>query len=203
MVDPAVARHFGRSAVGYSRLRGSGFLSRIRAREQAAVRELATVARGAAALDAGCGDGATLTWLEAAGARAIGVDLTLPMATICFSAGHHVAVQDMENLGLRPVFDWVLCIGSLEFVPQPARALENLAACLAPSGTLVLLYPRKGPWGTLYALYHRSHGARIHLFADADIDRLFSGAGLAPPTDRRNCMLSSVVTTVRTGNEHP
>ena len=56
MVDPAVARHFGRSAVGYSRLRGSGFLSRIRAREQAAVRELATVARGAAALDAFCSD---------------------------------------------------------------------------------------------------------------------------------------------------
>ena len=199
MVDRAVSRHFAGAASRYSRLRGSGPLGWVRSREQAAVRALADISPGATALDAGCGDGATLEWLRDQGAHAIGIDLTWPMARTCAMRGLEVAVQDIEEIGLRPVFDWVLCIGSLEFVPSPARALESLAACLAPTGTLVLLYPRKGPLGTLYALYHRTHGTRIHLFDTDDITGLFSGAGLEPPQRRRDCLLSSVCSTVLAG----
>jgi 2-polyprenyl-3-methyl-5-hydroxy-6-metoxy-1,4-benzoquinol methylase len=196
MGDPAVTRHFADAASRYSRLRGSGPLGWVRSREQAAVRELVDIRKGATALDAGCGDGATLEWLRSRGAHAIGIDLTWPMTRICAMRGLEVAVQDMEEIGLKPVFDWVLCIGSLEFVPSPPRAIENLAACLSPTGTLVLLYPRKGPLGALYALYHRTHGTRIHLFDTDDITRLFSGAGLEPPQRRRDCLLSSVCSTV-------
>jgi SAM-dependent methyltransferase len=202
MVDPEVARHFSRAAAGYSRLRGSGPLSRMRSREQAAVQELADVRPGATVLDAGCGDGATLEWLRARGARALGIDLTWPMARLCASRGFPVAVQDLEAIGLRPVFDWVLCVGALEFVPNPARALKNLGACLTPSGTLVLLYPRKGPLGTLYALYHRTHGARIHLFSADEITALLAGAGFAPPITRRDCALSSVCSTAPMPEKH-
>jgi len=203
MVDPAVARHFADAATRYSRLRGSGPLGWARSREQTAVQDLANVEPGTTVLDAGCGDGATLDWLRERGAHAIGIDLTWPMARICAMRGLAVAVQDIEEVGLQPVFDWVLCIGSLEFVPNPARALQNLAACLAPTGTLVLLYPRKGPLGTLYALYHRTHGTRIHLFNTDDITALFSGAGLDPPRSRRDCLLSSVCVSVLTGEAHP
>ena len=198
MVDPAVARHFSRAAEGYSRLRGSGPLDRMRSLEQAAVEDLADVQRGDAVLDAGCGDGATLDWLRARGAEAYGIDLTWPMARLCVDRGFSVAVQDLEDIGLQPVFDWVLCVGALEFVPDPARAVNNLSACLAPNGTLVLLYPRKGPLGILYALYHRTHGARIHLFNLDDITALLTNAGLSPPLDRRDCTLSSVCTAVST-----
>jgi SAM-dependent methyltransferase len=196
MVDPAVARHFGRAAESYSRLRGSGPLNGMRNREQAAVRDLANVKQGNVALDAGCGDGATLDWLRTCGADAVGIDLTLPMARVCVERGFVVAVQDLEEIGLQPVFDWVLCVGALEFVPDPARAIRNLSACLAPNGTLVLLYPRKGPLGLLYALYHRTHGARIHLFNLDDITKLFADASLTPPLRRRDCALSSVCTAV-------
>jgi len=202
MVDPAVARHFADAATRYSRLRGSGPLGWVRSREQTAVQDLANVEPGATVLDAGCGDGATLDWLRKRGAHAIGIDLTWPMARICAMRGLAVAVQDIEEIGLQPVFDWVLCIGSLEFVPSPARALQNLAACLAPTGTLVLLYPRKGPLGTLYALYHRTHGTRIHLFNTDDIAALFSGAGLELPRSRRDCLLSSVCASVPAGEAH-
>lgn len=197
--DPAVARHFADTAARYSRLRGSGPLGWLRSREQAAVRELANVGPGTTVLDAGCGDGATLEWLRERGARAVGIDLTWPMARICASRGLSVVVQDIEDIGLRPVFDRVLCIGSLEFVPSPARALKNLAECLSPTGTLVLLYPRKGPLGLLYALYHRTHGTHIHLFNAGDITTLFSGAGLEPPRSRRDCLLSSVCSTSADG----
>jgi len=199
MVDPAVTRHFSDTASRYSRLRGSGPLGWVRLREQKAFQELAEIAPGTTVLDAGCGDGTTLEWLRERGARAVGIDLTWPMARICAASGLAVAVQDMEEVGLRPIFDWVLCIGSLEFVPSPERALKNLAACLAPAGTLVLLYPRKGPLGTLYALYHRTHGTRIHLFNTGDVSLLFSSAGLEPPRSRRDCLLSSVCSTVAAG----
>jgi SAM-dependent methyltransferase len=201
MADPAVARHFARAAARYSRLRGAGPLAWIRAREQAALRLLAKVPAGSTALDAGCGDGATLEWLHARGARGVGVDLTLPMARSCAERGFSAVVQDLEALGLRPVFDWVLCVGALEFVTEPGRALKNLAACLAPSGRLVLLYPRRGPLGTLYSMYHRSHGARIHLFGDDEIAGLFAAADLAPPRDRHDCLMSTVCATVRAADD--
>jgi len=202
MVDPAVARHFADTASRYSRLRGSGPLGWVRSREKTAVQELADVEPGTTVLDAGCGDGATLEWLRERGAHAIGIDLTWPMARICAAREFTVAVQDIEEIGLQPVFDWVLCIGSLEFVPNPALALKNLAACLSPTGTLVLLYPRRGPLGVLYALYHRTHGTNIHLFSTEDISTLFLGAGLQPPQSRRDCLLSSVCSTVSAGEAH-
>ena len=202
MVDSAVARHFSRAAAGYSRLRGAGPMGRLRSREHAAVQELVDIEPGAAVLDAGCGDGATLDWLTERGARALGIDLTLPMARVCASRGFAVVVQDLEELGLRPVFDWVLCVGALEFVPDPSRALKNLADCLSARGRLVLLYPRKGLLGTLYALYHQTHGARIHLFDAGDIEALATGAGLAPPSGHRHCALSSACLTVRAAEKH-
>jgi SAM-dependent methyltransferase len=166
------------------------------------VQELVDIEPGATVLDAGCGDGATLDWLEKRGAHALGIDLTLAMARVCASRGFSAAVQDIEELGLRPVFDWVLCVGALEFVPDPGRALKNLADCLAARGRLVLLYPRRGPLGTLYALYHRTHGAHIHLFDASDIEALITSAGLAPPTEHRHCALSSVCSTTRAAEEH-
>ena len=195
MIDPAVARHFSDAARRYSRLRGAGPLGWVRRQEQAAVQNLAEVEPGTTILDAGCGDGATLEWLQARGARAVGVDLTWPMARICAASGFEVVVQDIEGLGLRPVFDWVLCVGALEFAPNPARAIKSLAACLTPTGTLLLLFPRRGSLGALYSLYHRTHGARIHLFSVNEITALFTGAGLDPPLRYRDCLMSSVCTT--------
>jgi 2-polyprenyl-3-methyl-5-hydroxy-6-metoxy-1,4-benzoquinol methylase len=168
----------------------------VRSREQAAVQEVADISPGSLVLDAGCGDGATLEWLRTRGAMVVGVDLTLAMARLTASREFPVAVQDLEKLGLRPRFDRVLCIGVLEFVSDPARAVKNLGACLAPAGKLVLLYPRRGPLGLLYAFYHRTHGARIHLFNADEIAILFTGAGLAPPSDVRDCALSSVCSSV-------
>jgi SAM-dependent methyltransferase len=164
----------------------------MRSREQAAVQELADISPGSLVLDAGCGDGATLEWLRLRGAKAVGIDLTLPMARLSAARGFPTAVQNLENLGLRPVFDRVLCIGVLEFVRNPSRAIQNLGACLAPAGKLVLLYPRKGPLGLLYALYHRTHGVRIKLFKTSDLAGLLASADLARPTEVRDCALSSV-----------
>jgi SAM-dependent methyltransferase len=195
--ENGAARHFGAAAEGYTKFRGRGLLGWIRRREQQAVGELCPAAAGALALDAGCGDGETLTWLAGRGAHAMGVDLSLPMAAGCAGRGHAVSVQDMNSLAFGPVFDWVLCIGSLEFVAHPQHALTELAQCLKPDGRLVLLYPRRGLLGALYTMYHRSHGTRIHTFRRPYISRMLADSGLQEPAGWRRCVLADVCVSRR------
>ncbi len=196
MAHPAAARHFARVAATYTDLRRSGVKGALRESEQRAVRELAPVARGERVLDAGCGDGEILAWLVARGARATGVDLVLPMARHCRSRGFEVCVQDMEHLAFRAAFDWVLCVGSLEFTRDPQRALNGFATSLRPGGRLLLLFPRRGGLGLVYAAYHRSHGVPIWLFSHDDITARLRAAGLEVE-DWRRCRLSSVCSARR------
>jgi 2-polyprenyl-3-methyl-5-hydroxy-6-metoxy-1,4-benzoquinol methylase len=193
--EPAAARHFAAAADRYGQLRNTGILGRIRRQEQRAVRELAPIGNGETVLDAGCGDGDTMRWIEGQGAVAVGIDLSLPMARASAAHGLRVAVQDMEAVGIRPAFDWVLCIGSLEFVADPGVALGNLASCLVPRGRMVLLYPRKGVLGSLYRLYHRSHDTPIHTLTSRSIESLLVAAGFAPPSAERRCLLANVCVT--------
>jgi len=156
------------------------------------VRAVAAVAPGESALDAGCGDGFTLDWLAATRARAFGIDLALGMARACRARGHRVAVADLTRPGLRGHFDWVLCIGALEFTSDPAAAVVALAALLRPGGRLVLLYPRFVPLGPLYVLHHRRHGVAIRLFSRTRVRAMLNAAGLTGPEDTRWSWLSSV-----------
>jgi SAM-dependent methyltransferase len=190
MADAGAARHFDSVAARYTELRGSWLTGFLRRQEQAALRQLAAIEPAARVLDAGCGDGAVLDWLAASGARAVGYDLVPAMAALCRRRGHLVCVQDMEDVGFRPLFDWVFCIGSMEFTRQPARAVAGFASCLRPGGRLLLLFPRRGPFGSLYAAYHRSHGVRIQLFSPAEIAALFEGAGLRADAWRHGTLSS-------------
>jgi SAM-dependent methyltransferase len=188
----SVVRHFDRRASGYARLRRSWPLRTLQIEEEQALRRLAEVEPGQRVLDVGCGAGFTLSWLRERGARAVGVDISIEMARVCLDGGHTVCVQDMVALGFRAAFDWVLCVGSLEFVPDPGRALRGFAECLRPGASLVLLFPRRGTLGTLYRLYHRAHGVRIRLFTSDEIARYCVAAGLREPTATIHCRLSSV-----------
>jgi SAM-dependent methyltransferase len=197
MTGSATARHFELAATRYGERRAAGPLGRLRAQETLAVRALAAVAPGDLVLDAGCGDGATLDWLAAAGCHAVGIDLAIGMTRACRRRGHRVAVQDFARPGLRGGFDHVLCVGALEFAADPGGALAALAALLRPGGRLILLYPHPLPLGPLYALYHRRHGVAIHLFSRARVGALLRGAGLVGPVGHRRGWLSSACVAVR------
>ncbi len=193
----AAARHFATGADRYSELRDTGILGRIRRQEQRAVRELAPISPGELVLDVGCGDGAILSWLQELEADAVGIDISLAMARECADEGHTVSVQDMQQIAVRPVFDWVLCIGSLEFTSDPGQALANLVSRIVPGGRIVLLYPRRGVLGALYTLYHRSHRTPIHTFTARGVSSLLERAGCEPPRDRRRCLLADVCVSHR------
>jgi SAM-dependent methyltransferase len=191
-VTAAAARHFAGVAGAYGALRGRWPLGALRAREQAAVRALMRVAPGERVLDAGCGDGEILAWLRACGARPVGVDLVWPMARLASGRGTPVAVQDLEALGVRPVFDWALCIGAIEFAADPRRAVGQLAASVRGGGRVGLLFPRRGAMTRLYAAYHRRHGVPIRVFSRDEMAGHLAAAGLVPEADWRDCLLSTV-----------
>jgi SAM-dependent methyltransferase len=197
MAVRGAARHFERAAAGYTRFRNVGPLGLLRREEQRALHELADVQAGDRVLDAGCGDGETLAWLRSKGAEPFGIDIAPSMAKTCRARGFLVSVQDMEQLGVRPLFDWAMCIGSLEFAERPDRALTALSESLRAGGKLVLLFPRRTWFGRSYSLYHRAHGVSIRLFTHAEIGSYFRTAGLREPTRWCDCALSTVCVAER------
>ncbi|MEO8603666.1 MAG: class I SAM-dependent methyltransferase [bacterium] len=182
MPSKTVVRHFDAAATGYSAFRNAWPLSVVRRQERHAIAEVLRPLRGARVLDAGCGDGEVLSWLAQQGADAIGIDVSYAMTAQCRQGGLVVAIQEIEHLGFAPVFDWVLCLGALEFCDDPGRAIAELAACLRPGGRVVLVYPKQSAAGSLYAAYHRlAHGLRVRLFRRADVITWMSRAGLQEP----------------------
>lgn len=176
---PSVAAHFDRVADRYGRFRRTGLLGVLRRQEDGIVRGLVNVQRGDRVLDAGCGPGDTMLWLAGSGARPFGVDLAAAMVAQCRRRGLLASVQDIEQLGLHAGFDWVLCVGSLEFTAEPRRALEEFAGCLRPGGRMFLLFPRRNWLGILYAAYHRAHRVPVHLFSHAAMRRLLIDCGFS------------------------
>lgn len=156
------------------------------------MRALVAIAPRQRALDVGCGDGATAAWLQTRGAQVVGVDAVWEMTALARRRGVPSVVQDMEALGFRACFDWVLCIGALEFTASPGAAIAGLARCLRPGGRLVLLFPRRSLLGRAYAAYHRAHGLAIHLFRRDEILAHLRDAGMVLDADWRECLLSTV-----------
>lgn len=50
----------------------------------------------------------------------------------------HFVEMDAEHIGLRPVFDIVLCQYALMFFPEPARVLQTVRSLLKPEGRLAV-----------------------------------------------------------------
>ncbi len=178
--DPErVRRYFNGQAADYSGRSGTGLWRWMRDRETAAVLDLLQPQPAERILDAGSGSGHYTSRLIEAGAAVTALDFSPSMLSALRHAFRLDTIEgDLATTALKPIFDKVLCAGALEFVPNPAAAVANLATALRPDGPgiLVLLLPRRSFGGRLYRLFHRQHGFAVNLFTAGDLTALTRGA---------------------------
>jgi SAM-dependent methyltransferase len=99
--------------------------------------------------DVGCGSGVMVSGVRERGGIYEGVDLSTEMireARETYGESEEVSFGhgSVEKLSLPDeAYDQVLCIGVIQYLPTPARALSELARILRPGGVAIVAVPRR------------------------------------------------------------
>ena len=88
--------------------------------------------------DVGCGSGRYVGVLRRAGARVIGIDLSVGMLAGVPDATPLIAADSQSLPLVDSSFDVVMMMHMLYHVPEPARAVAEAARALRPGGTLLV-----------------------------------------------------------------
>lgn len=131
--------YYDACAAGYDAVRTSRYH---RLLDDGAVRLAAPHVRVRDVVEVGCGTGRLLERLAPLARRAEGVDLAPAMVARARERGLRVREGDARVLPFASAtFDAVLCFRCFPHVPEPARALAEMARVLRPGGVaLVELY---------------------------------------------------------------
>jgi SAM-dependent methyltransferase len=108
---------------------------------------------GRLVLDVGCGTGRSSALLRSAGAHVVGIDPDVGMLGLARARVDSAILAEGERLPFREhAFDTTVAMTVLEFVPDPAEVLAEMARVTRSPGTVVVgaLNPRSA-WG----LWHR------------------------------------------------
>ena len=153
--------------------------------------------RGAAVLDAGCGDGGTYgTWLASVARSYAGVDISARAVERARARG--LAAQEIDELAALPFpdasFDAVVCVEVLEHLLFPMEAVRELGRVLRPDGVFIATVPNMAYWRrrldiAVFGQFHplgTAEGARrpwqdphLRFFTRRSFRRLFVEAGFA------------------------
>lgn len=93
-------------------------------------------------LDVGCGTGHWSRFFASMGYEVWGVDISPQMIAVARSGGVHECkfeVADISDLPFEDgAFDVVAAMATLEFLPDPASAIEEMARCAKSDGILLI-----------------------------------------------------------------
>ncbi len=157
--------------------------------------------KGKSVLDAGCGMGRYLRLVNAAGARAIGLDLSESVRAARELIGPTSDVLFTRGDLLRPPlaaasFDHIYSIGVLDHTPDPRRAFLELAKLLKPGGSIaVWVYRRERPIVERAIDLHRAISTKLPLSVLLTLSRLMAPIGGL----KRRMMASRVRLVERSG----
>lgn len=98
---------------------------------------------GASLLDAGCGPAGI--FIACSEQQVTAVDPLLPLYAQHLAhfrpetyPNVHFIAGTLENLHLKPAFQWVFCLNAINHTHDPQKAIERLCAAMQPGATLVL-----------------------------------------------------------------
>jgi SAM-dependent methyltransferase len=133
-------------------------------------------AKGSWLLDAGCGTGRNLAELEASGAQAAGVDVSLRALSLARRRGaRRLVCASVESLPFRAAaFAGALSRDVLCNVPHEEAAAREIARVLDAEATLLISSPA---FRALAGAHDRAVGC-LRRHAVPELERLVNGAGL-------------------------
>ena len=179
-----VVRHFDELAPTYAEAHGHG--ERLLAYRLGVIRRLLAGAPRGPLLEIGCGTAIHLIALADGFDRAIGTDASPAMieAARRIAPDADLRVDSAQELATVPdgSVDAVVCVGSLEHMPDKARVLAQVRRVLVPGGRFVCLTPNGG-----YCWYRHiapllgrevRHLSTDHFVTRAELKSLVAGAGL-------------------------
>lgn len=182
------ARRFASQGSGFAAVCSYGmpeFYNRMIDRcQRLALEPWLNVPPGTRVLDVGCGVGRWSTLLAARGANVTGIDLSPTMiaeatrraTTQGVAERCRFLVEDLADLDAGETFDFVLGVTVLQHILEPdalRRAVQRLAAHLAPGGRLVLLEAapaRRARHCDTHVFHAREREVYLALFEEAGLE---------------------------------
>jgi SAM-dependent methyltransferase len=173
-----IIRYFDERAQKYLQRSGRGIWATFRQRERSALMHLLAPKDGQRILDAGCGAGFYAVDLrDNFNAKVTGIDISPKMIARIRAQGFEAQVARFDEFKTAEAYDGILAAGVLEFVESPERAFNNAYAALKEGGRLVLLVPRGGLAGRLYAWTHAVFGCPTRVFSESEYRAMAAAAG--------------------------
>ena len=105
-------------------------------------------------LDLGCGDGALMAEIEAAGSAVVGVDASMAQLQAARGRGLSVLAMDGQLLAFKRQFDAVFSNAALHWMKQAESVAAGVASCLKPAGRFIGEFGGKGNVETIRAVLH-------------------------------------------------
>lgn len=146
--------------------------------------EWLNIPRGGIVLDVGCGPASVTASLAGAagpGGLALGVDFSEAMLARAVQAASGPQTgflrADAQRLPLRDeTVDAVVSMAMLQLIPDPARALAEMARVLRPGGRLAVLVPTAG---RAAGLWRRLPINQVSIFSEDEIGDILEGQSFA------------------------
>ena len=166
----SVKNYFNKVADRYNDNSSKGIWAIFRKLESEAVKDLLDPFQKMTCVELGCGSGFYTKYLASFNPTfLVAVDLSENMLKEINILRVKRVRGDIQNIKFNIKFDRILCAGAIEFLADVNAFFANLKTLLSPTGQAILLMPRKGIFGTIYKVFHRSHVVKVSLY---DIDQL-------------------------------